>query len=68
MTDAERLAAFEAICEELVENQRSIPEQLAELRAEGKEKTVRYRELLAQKLLSNEMVALFGRHGVRLKP
>jgi len=67
VNDADRLTAFDAICDELATNHRSIPEQLASLRAEGKEKTVRYRELLAQKLLTNEMLSLFERHGVKLR-
>ena len=67
MNDADRLAAFDAICDELTTNHQSIPEQLAVMRAEGKDKTVRYRELLARKLLTNEMLSLFERHGVKLR-
>ena len=52
--------------EELATCQTDIPAELAQLKAAGKEKTVHYKELLGQKLLLNEMVALLERHGVRL--
>jgi len=62
----QRLAAFEDVLEELAIGQADIPLELAKLKAAGKEKTVRYRELLGQKLLLNEMAALLERHGIRL--
>jgi len=62
-----RLAALEDMLEELTARQIDIPAELAQPKAAGKEKTVRYRELLGQKLLLNEMVALLERHGVWLE-
>ena len=62
----QRLAALEDMLEELAACQTDIPAELARLKAAGKEKTVRYKELLGQKLLLNEMLALLERHGVRL--
>jgi len=59
-----RLAALEDMLEELAARQTGIPAELARLKAAGKEKTVRYRELLGQKLLLNEMAALLERHGI----
>ena len=63
----QRLAGLENMLEELTARQTDIPAELARLKAAGKEKTVRYKELLGQKLLLNEMVALLERHGVRLE-
>ena len=63
----QRLAGLENMLEELTARQTDIPAELAQLKAAGKEKTVRYRELLGQKLLLNEMLALLERHGVRLE-
>jgi len=60
----QRLAAFEDVYDELAVSMVAIPGDLAKLRAEGKEKTVRYKELFGQKMLNNHIIALFERHGI----
>ena len=67
-TDDERLAAFDAICQDLATRMTTIPAELAALRAAGQIKTVHYRELFAQKLLTDQMADLFRHHGVTLTP
>ena len=62
-----RLAALEDMLEELASDRTDIPAELAKLKVSSKEKTVRYKELLGQKLLLNEMIALLERHGIRLE-
>ena len=59
-----RLAAFESIYAELADSITAIPSGLEQLRAAGKEKTVRYKELFGQKLMINHIIALFQRHGI----
>ena len=59
-----RLAAFEDVYNELAENMAAIPVELEKLKAAGKEKTVRYRELFGQKLMNGEIIAMFERHGI----
>ena len=59
----QRLSAFEAIYEELANSINTIPAELQKLKADGKEKTVRYKELFGQKLMNNYIAALFERHG-----
>jgi len=59
-----RLSAFEAAYEELSNSMTEIPAELAKLKAAGKEKTVRYKELFGQKLMNNYVIALFERHGI----
>jgi len=61
----DRLEAFEAIYEELSDSITTIPAELEKLKADGKEKTVRYKELFGQKLMNNYIVALFERHGIK---
>ena len=51
----ERLAAFEDLACGLEEEQQSISQRLEELRGQRKEKTVQFRELLAQGPLTIEM-------------
>ena len=62
----ERLAAYENLHEHMEKRVREIPEELAALRAQGKEKTVTFRELAAQKLTFQawlEMAEEFGAKG-----
>jgi hypothetical protein len=46
-------------------SQATLPIELEKMRAAGKEKTVRYREMFAQKLYNLQIAALFGRHGIQ---
>jgi len=46
-------------------SQGEIVEELAKLRAEGKEKTVQYRELFTKKLLTNNVLAFLRYHGIK---
>jgi len=62
-----RLSAFEAVYEELANSISTLPAELEKLKADGKEKTVRYKELFGQKLMNNYTVALFERHGISFR-
>jgi len=59
-----RLASFEDVYDELASSMIMIPKELEKLKADGKEKTARYRELFGQKLINNQIRALFERHGI----
>ena len=61
----ERLAKFEEFQEKMIESQSAIVEELAKLRAEGKEKTNQYRELFTKKLLTNNVLAFLRYHGIK---
>lgn len=49
----EKLARFENFYFDLLASQEKISSELEKLRIEGKEKSVRFRELLGQKLMNN---------------
>ena len=53
-----RLGAYEDLHEALEQEQASITAQLAELRAAGKQKTVKYRELFGKKLQNMYVLSL----------
>jgi len=59
-----RLAAYEDIYDDVAGGICGLPSALEALRVDGKEKTVRYKELLGQKLLYNYIAALYERHGI----
>lgn len=64
MTQEERLATFEQMLADLCAQQAQTIEQLETLRAAGKEKTVRFRELLGQKLMLAQQIAIYERYGL----
>ena len=61
----ERLAKFEEFHAKMLGSQSEIVEALAKLRAEGKDKTVQYRELFTKKLLTNNVLAFLRYHGIK---
>ena len=62
--DAERLAKFDAAYRDLQNSIAELPGKLETLRAQGKEKTVTYKELLTQKLINNNILMFFEKHGI----
>ena len=61
----QRLGEFEDAFEDLLRSQVQIPKDLENLRTQGKEKTVRYKETMAQKLINKNIVMFFEKHGIR---
>lgn len=61
----EKLAKFEDFQAKMLASQGEIVEELAKLRAEGKEKTVQYRELFTKKLLTNNILVTMRYHGIK---
>jgi len=55
----EKLAQFENFYFDLLASQEKISSELERLRNEGKEKSVRFRELLGQKLMNSNTLILF---------
>ena len=62
--DKERLEKFEGVLSELIREYNRIPEEMERLRNAGKEKSVRYRELMGRRLTYASMIALCERHGL----
>ena len=61
----QKLGLFEDAYENLINSQIQIPKDLEALRKQGKEKTVRYRETMAQKLINNHIITFFEKHGLK---
>jgi len=61
---ANRLAAFENLYEDLINKQLQIPQALEKLRNEEKTKTVRFRELMVEKMMNDTILNLFKSYGL----
>lgn len=61
----ERLARFENAQADLLAYQDKIVRELDRLRDEGKQKSVRFRELLGQKMINSTLIALLERYDLR---
>jgi len=61
----ERLGVFEDAYESLVRDLEQIPKDLEALRVQGKEKTIRYKEAVTQKLINNNIMFFFERHDLK---
>jgi hypothetical protein len=60
----QKLGIFEDAYDSLMESQKQIPKELESLRLNGKEKTVTYRETMARKIMNNNIVMFFEKHGL----
>lgn len=63
----ERLEAFEKMLGDLQAQSAGVQEKMAELKAQGKEKTVTYRQLMANKLRVQEMLSMYEIYGLTEK-
>jgi len=61
----QKLGLFEDAYEGLINSQIQIPKDLEALRTQGKEKTVRYKETMAQKLINNQILMFFEKYGLK---
>jgi len=61
----QRLGDFDDAFEDLMNSQAKIPMELENMRMQGKEKTVRYKETVAQKLINNNIIMFFEKHGMK---
>ena len=62
--DEKRLKAFEDMLKAILSRYDSTVEKMAKLKAEGKEKTVTYRQLLANKLQLQAMLSYYRAYGL----
>ena len=62
--DEQRLEAFENMLKAILLQYDSTVEKMAKLKAEGKEKTVTYRQLFANKLQLQAMLSYYRAYGL----
>ena len=64
MTQAERLAAFEAMLASVQEQSRQVEAQMRALKAEGKERSATYRQLMGNRLQLAQLLAMYRAYGL----
>ncbi len=61
----EKLAKFENLQDHLIARHHAIPSELEALRSAGKGKTVTFKELLTEKLVTDMLLTQLERHGLK---
>ena len=64
MENESRLEAFERMLKAVQENYHTADEKMRQLKAEGKEKTATYRQLLGNKMQYQSMLSLYEIYGL----
>ena len=60
----DRTAAFEQTLADLLERERAEKAQLDALRAQGRDKTATFRQLMSNRLVLTQMLALYREYGL----
>ena len=64
MTQTERLTAFEAMLEGVQEQSRQVEAQMRALKAQGKERSATYRQLMGNRLQLAQVLAMYRVYGL----
>ena len=64
MTQTERLAAFEAMLESVQEQSRQVEAQMRALKAQGRERSATYRQLMGNRLQLTQLLAMYKAYGL----
>lgn len=59
MDEKNRLEAFEKMLASILKNYQDVDEKMKRLKAEGKEKTATYRQLMGNKMLYQNMISFY---------
>ncbi len=60
----DRLQAFEAMLQGILEQAEAEKKAMDDLKAQGKEKTATYRQYLGNRLMYSQMLALYRKYGL----
>lgn len=67
MNKEERLAAFEKMLADIEKNYTDMQEKMDALKAQGKEKSATYRQLMGNKLMYKQMLFMYELYGLKDK-
>ena len=64
MTQTERLAAFEAMLQSVQEQSQQVEAQMRALKAQGRERSATYRQLMGNRLQLAQVLAMYKAYGL----
>ena len=64
MTQTDRLAAFEAMRQSVQEQSRQVEAQMRALKAQGRERSATYRQLMGNRLQLAQVLAMYKAYGL----
>ena len=64
MTDNEKLKAYEAMRENVIDRFNTASDKMVRLKAEGKEKSVTYKQLMAEKMTMQKIMSMYDIFGI----
>ncbi len=67
MNKEERLAAFDKMLADIEKNYTDMQEKMDALKAQGKEKSATYRQLMGNKLMYKQMLFMYELYGLKDK-
>ena len=67
MDKSERLAAFEKMLADIEKNYADMQQKMDALKAQGKEKSATYRQLMGNKLMYKQMLFMYELYGLKDK-
>lgn len=67
MNKGERLEAFEKMLADIEKNYADMQQKMDALKAQGKEKSVTYRQLMGNKLMYKQMLFMYELYGLKDK-
>ena len=65
MTDSEKLKAYEAMRENVIDRFNTASDKMVKLKAEGKEKSVTYKQLMAEKMTMQKIMSMYDIFGIK---
>ena len=65
MTDGEKLKAYEAMRENVIDRFNTASDKMVKLKAEGKEKSVTYKQLMAEKMTMQKIMSMYDIFGIK---
>lgn len=64
MIDSDKLKAYEAMRENVIERFNTASDKMVRLKAEGKEKSVTYKQLMAEKMTMPKIMSMYDIFGI----
>lgn len=65
MTDSERLKAYEEMRKNVIDRYTSVTDKMAKLKSEGKERSITYKQFIAEKIFLQEIISMYEIYDIK---